>query len=222
MFSCSLSLFLSLSSFLSLKTKKTALIIFPLSAFPYSNTNSSFFPLWINLKGPTAASLFLLCLFLLLLLIMTFTAWLSAVRTWLSLTQRCPDCSQLDSALSGQFSAWLSAVWTVLSLTQRCPDSVSRNFQPLFFPWFGFNFAKIFDHKVLNNSTQNFRLSKATFCTSNLFFHDTVEVFTPTRISPDCPFKSNQRPAKFLILTPRCAVWPRSFTPRYDVHRGVS
>ena len=115
-FSVSLPFFLS-------KTKKTALIIFPLSAFPYSNTNSSFFPLWINLKGPTAASLFLLCLFLLLLLIMTFTAWLSAVRTWLSLTQRCPDCSQLDSALSGQFSAWLSAVRTVLSLTQRCLDS---------------------------------------------------------------------------------------------------
>ena len=40
------------------------------------------------------------------------------------------------------------------------------------------------------------------------------EVFTPKGISPDCPFKSNQRPAKFLILNP-------SLTPRYDAHRSM-
>ena len=34
-----------------------------------------------------------------------------------------------------------------------------------------------------------------------------IGVFTPKRISPDCPFKSNQRLTKILILTPRCAVW---------------
>ena len=32
-----------------------------------------------------------------------------------------------------------------------------------------------------------------------------MDVFTHKRISPDCSLKSNQRPEKFSILTPRCA-----------------
>ena len=65
-----------------------------------------------------------------------------------------------------------------------------------------------------------------------------IDVFTIKRISPDCPFKSNQRLPKISILTPRCAVWlrgvmhtaesdsaewctPRSLTPRCDAQRGV-
>ena len=69
-----------------------------------------------------------------------------------------------------------------------------------------------------------------------------IGVLTPERISPDCPFKTNQRLVKILILTPRCdahrgallrgrkhttqldsAVGStlRSLTPRWDAHRGV-
>ena len=60
-----------------------------------------------------------------------------------------------------------------------------------------------------------------------------IEVFTPKRIFPDCPFKSNQRPVKFLIQTLPCAVWLRGMmhiteldstlgcTLWYDAHRGV-
>ena len=35
-------------------------------------------------------------------------------------------------------------------------------------------------------------------------------VFTPKRISPSCPFKTNQRLAKILILT-----------PQWDAHSGA-
>ena len=62
-----------------------------------------------------------------------------------------------------------------------------------------------------------------------------IDVFTSKRISPECPLKSNQRPSKFSILTPWCAVWLhgvihtgeldsavgctlRSLTPRYEAH----
>ena len=45
-----------------------------------------------------------------------------------------------------------------------------------------------------------------------------IELFTPKRNSPDCPFKGTQRLVKISILTPRCAC---SLTPRYDVHRWV-
>ena len=40
-------------------------------------------------------------------------------------------------------------------------------------------------------------------------------MFTPKRISPDCPFKRNERQA------PRCAVWctPRSLSPQCEAHR---
>ena len=72
-----------------------------------------------------------------------------------------------------------------------------------------------------------------------------IELFTPKRISPDCPFKSTPRLLKILILTLRCAFWhcgvmhtaeldsafgstPQSFlrnlvtlTPRCDAHCGV-
>ena len=73
----------------------------------------------------------------------------------------------------------------------------------------------------------------------------------PERISPHCPSKSNKRPANFLILTLRCAVWlcsvmhtaeldsavwctvhtakldsvvgctPWSLTPQYDTNLGA-
>ena len=46
-------------------------------------------------------------------------------------------------------------------------------------------------------------LSKSTFYTSNLFFHDRC---IHQRMSSDCPFKSNQSRAKISILTPGCAV----------------
>ena len=52
-------------------------------------------------------------------------------------------------------------------------------------------------------------------------------VFTPKMISPDCPFKSNQRLPKISILTLRCAFWlpmwctPRSLTLRYDAQHGA-
>ena len=68
-----------------------------------------------------------------------------------------------------------------------------------------------------------------------------IDVFTPKRISPDCPFKSNQRLTRISILTPQCAVWlcgvmhtaeldssvsavgctPWSLTPRWEAHRQV-
>ena len=55
--------------------------------------------------------------------------------------------------------------------------------------------------------SQNVGLSKSKKNSFNLFFHDIVDVITPKRISPDCPFKIIQRLSKMLILTPRCAVW---------------
>ena len=60
----------------------------------------------------------------------------------------------------------------------------------------------------MTTQSQNFRLSKPTFYTLDLFVYD-IDVFTYKRISPDLSFESNQRPANFLILTPRCAVWLR-------------
>ena len=91
---------------------------------------------------------------------------------------------------------------------------------------FGFDFAVIFYRKKFKNSdsavcmmtpwSQNFRLSKSTFHTSNFLFHD--RCFTPKRTSPeaDCPFKSNQRQSKFWILNPQCALC--SLTHRCDAH----
>ena len=38
-----------------------------------------------------------------------------------------------------------------------------------------------------------------------------IDVFTPKWVSPDCHFKSNQRPAKFSILPLWCAVWHHCF-----------
>ena len=63
-------------------------------------------------------------------------------------------------------------------------------------------------------------------------------MLTSKRISPYCPFKTNQRLAKIWILTPRCAVWllgamhtaeldsvvrctPQSFNPQWDAHCEV-
>ena len=53
-----------------------------------------------------------------------------------------------------------------------------------------------------------------------------IEVFTPERISPDCPLKSNQRLAKLFdsdsavcSLTPSCT--PQSLTPRRKGHHGA-
>ena len=47
-------------------------------------------------------------------------------------------------------------------------------------------------------------------------FSSMIYVFIPKRISPDCPFKSNQRLTKILILTPSC-----SLTLQCDAHRGA-
>ena len=76
-------------------------------------------------------------------------------------------------------------------------------------PWsifkFSFDFAEIFNHKVrkirhrrvkiLGLANKNFVLQIFSFM---------IDLFTPKRISLDCPFKSNQRLTKILILTPRC------------------
>ena len=75
---------------------------------------------------------------------------------------------------------------------------------PNFGPWyvglsifeFGFDFAEIF---FLIN--QHFILQIFSFM---------IDVFTPKRISSDCPFKSNQRLTDISILTPRC-----------DAHQGA-
>ena len=77
---------------------------------------------------------------------------------------------------------------------------------------------------------------------NKIFFLQTysymIELFTPKRISPECPFKGTQRLVKILILTPRCAFWlygvmhtakldfvvwstPWSLTQRCDAHHGV-
>ena len=76
---------------------------------------------------------------------------------------------------------------------------------------FGADFAKIFVHKVrkfwlcgvniLGLVNPPFILKISSFM---------IDVFTRKRISNDCPFKSNQRPENFSILTPHCAVWLRS------------
>ena len=65
-----------------------------------------------------------------------------------------------------------------------------------------------------------------------------IELFTPKRISPDCPFKGTQRLVNISISTLWCAFWlprvmhtteldsavrstPRSLTPWWDAHREV-
>ena len=54
-----------------------------------------------------------------------------------------------------------------------------------------------------------------------------IDIFTPKRISPHCPFKTNQRFAKISILTARCAFWLsgmmllRSSTPWWEAHSGA-
>ena len=54
-----------------------------------------------------------------------------------------------------------------------------------------------------------------------------IDLFTPKRISPDCPFKSNQRFSKISILMHTAeldpTVWctPGSLTPRYDAPSGA-
>ena len=47
-----------------------------------------------------------------------------------------------------------------------------------------------------------------------------IDEFTHERISPYCPFKSNQRQAKTLILTPRCAVWLRGVMHSAEIDSG--
>ena len=42
-----------------------------------------------------------------------------------------------------------------------------------------------------------------------------IDVFTLKRISPDCPFKSNQRRVKIVILIPRCAIYLRGMLIEY-------
>ena len=75
-----------------------------------------------------------------------------------------------------------------------------------------FYFAEIFNHKVRKNRLRGVHdtaESKFQAQQIKMFFfnsNDTVDVVTPKRISPDCPFESNQRLTKITILTPRCAV----------------
>ena len=84
--------------------------------------------------------------------------------------------------------------------------------------------------------SQNFSLSKSKFFLQ--IFSLMIDIFTPKRISPHCPFMTNQRFAKILILTARCAFWlsgmmhtaeldsavgstQQSSTPQCDAHCGV-
>ena len=53
--------------------------------------------------------------------------------------------------------------------------------------------------ECLTPPSQNLGLVIQHFILQQFFFHDSVVVFTPKRIFPDCPFKSKQRPEKFLF-----------------------
>ena len=84
----------------------------------------------------------------------------------------------------------------------------------------------------MTQQSQNYRLGKSEFFLH--IFSFIIDVFTTKRISPDCPFKSNQRISKISILTPRFTIWhrgvqldtavwctPRNLTPRCASHRRV-
>ena len=94
-------------------------------------------------------------------------------------------------------------------------ESVSRDFWLLFF------FHDSNPSGPLINRVKNFRI-RFRFHVKPLFIllisSFMIELFTPKRISPDWPFKSNQR------LTLQCSVWLRCVmhtTEQYDAHRGA-
>ena len=128
-------------------------------------------------------------------------------------------------------------------------ESVSRNFLPPFFSWFELiqapdKQAKVFSnllaisprYSIRSQKSKNWTLwwswhrrvkilglANKKMCLQ--FFAFMIDVFISKRISPDCPFKSNQKLTKILILTPRCAVWlfrggkhTESLTLRWDSH----
>ena len=112
--------------------------------------------------------------------------------------------------------------------------SVSRDFRPPFFMFqirihlgpiqtvyfifkFGFRFRKDIRSQSSKNSTPQCAwhhgvniLGLANLKNVLQIFSFMIDVFTPKRISLDCPFKSNQRLTKILILTSRC-----------DAHHGA-
>ena len=118
---------------------------------------------------------------------------------------------------------------TLIKCVTRFSTSIFSCFEPI---WALDKQAKVFSNSVsisprysitkfekfdsavcLIQRSANFRLSNLKKISSHLFFHDRHvhgSVFTPKRISLDCPFKSNQRLTKISILTPWC-----------DAHRGV-
>ena len=101
------------------------------------------------------------------------------------------------------FCSWFEPIWD--------PDKQSKVFSNSVSISQRYSFTKLekFDSAVcMAPRSQNFRLSKSYTISSNLFFM--IDVFTPKRISPDCPFKNNQRLTENLILTLGCAVWLRS------------
>ena len=91
--------------------------------------------------------------------------------------------------------------------------------------WIIFLFRRIFDHKVVS-AVRSTPQSLTIFLTKSTYFKIfsfMTDVFTPERISPEYPFKSNQRQAKIYIFTLWCAaiisaVWctPHRLTPRWD------
>ena len=121
-----------------------------------------------------------------------------------------------------QFLSWFEPIWAPDEQAKVCSNSVSISPRYLITKFEKFDFAV-----CMTLWSQNFRLSKSKKFSSNIFFHDrSVHL---KKDSHHCPFKSNQRPAKFSILTPLCAVWlccmkhtawPSSLTPRRDAHRG--
>ena len=105
-----------------------------------------------------------------------------------------------------------------------------------------FDFAEIFDHKVVSAVCCTLQRQKSLPVNQNFILQIlsfVIDVFTPKRISLDCPFKGNQRQVKISILSLRCAVSvclrgmlhtaeivsavccrPRRSSPWWDAHRG--
>ena len=106
-----------------------------------------------------------------------------------------------------------------------------------FFSWLEPIWAPDKEAKVFLNSVSISPRYSITNCFLQIFSF-MIDVFSPKRIFPDCPFKSNQGLTKISILTSWCAVWlrgvmhtmelnsvvwctPWSLTPWCDAHHGA-
>ena len=64
----------------------------------------------------------------------------------------------------------------------------------------------------ISQSSKNWLCKMLGLANQQIFFSLMTDVFSPKRISPDCPFRSNQKLAKISILTPQYAFWLRGVT----------